>query len=175
MKRILLAIFLVLITLSCYGQLEEPSPIKITMEAYRVWNASEATATFEPLDTVFPGDEVLFVIFCEKYSTDLAKELSVSALVPENTSYVPKSATGDREETIDFLEMEEAREVELFFSVNGGEDFSKPPLVFDVEMGGITISRVAKPEMYTNIKWVLPKGLEPGEKLVLQYRIRVSK
>jgi uncharacterized repeat protein (TIGR01451 family) len=151
-------------------------PIKVTMSGFKVWDEKEATETFEELGQVNPGDEILFIITYKNVSEELIiPELKMKAKIPVGTEYIPESATGDTEEVRIIDETKVATPVELYFSIDEGESFHKPPLYYEVEIGGIIVKRVATTDMYTDIMWVYLKEFLPDQEIKVMYKVRVYK
>ena len=59
------------------------------------------------------------------------------------------------------------------FSIDGGKNYSYEPVKYKVIKDGKVIEKVATPDMYTNIKWVVP-SLSPSEEIKLKYRVKVK-
>lgn len=145
-------------------------PIKVSIESYKVWDSQSATETYEEPDEVFPGDEILYVLTYENVSESTIEGLQMIALIPEGTFYIRGSATGERREHLDW----ESRELELYFSFDGGETFGKPPLFFEEVRGGMAVRRLVNPTAYTNIMWICERQFKPSDILKVLYRVKVS-
>ena len=145
-------------------------PIRVSIESYKVWDSQSATETYEELDEVFPGDEILYILTYENLSEFSIEGLQMIALIPEGTFYIRGSATGERREYLDW----ESRELELYFSFDGGEAFGKPPLFIEELRGGMAVRRLVNPTAYTNIMWVCERQFKPSDILKVLYRVKVS-
>ncbi|TYB97770.1 MAG: hypothetical protein FXF54_02395 [Kosmotoga sp.] len=175
MKRFLIFMVVILLSIIIVGQDNEKT-IEVTMDGFKVWDEKEATETFEELGQVNPGDEILFIIAYKNVSKELMiPELKMKAKIPAGTEYIPESATGDSTEVRIIDETKEATPVQLYFSINEGESFYKPPLYYEVEMGGIVVKRVATTDMFTDIMWIYLKDFLPGQEIKVMYKVRVSK
>jgi len=172
MKKIILILISILFALIIFAQEQENYEIK--MEGYLVWSETEATDTFIPLDTVFPGDEILFVLSYTNNTEQIITDFYISALIPEGTTYIPESATGDGEYESKFENIPETEETILFFSVDGGESFQEPPIFIEEEVGGITVRKLATIDQFTNIKWLINKEILEEETINLIYKVKVS-
>lgn len=172
MKKLILISIITLFALIIFAQEQENFEIK--MGGYLVWNDTEATSTFEPLDTVLPGDEILFVLSYTNDTKQIITDFYISALIPEGTTYIPESATGDGRLENEFEDIDETMEVELFFSIDDGESFMQPPLFVEEEVGGITVRKLATIDQYTNIKWFINKEILEEETINLIYKVKVS-
>jgi uncharacterized repeat protein (TIGR01451 family) len=83
------------------------------------------------------------------------RNVEIKVTIPPNTQYVPQSAVPKEN---------------LYFSIDGGKTFQKPPIYYWSYTNGEKIKKVAPPSMYSNLKWVIPQ-LKPGEKLLFRLRI----
>lgn len=170
--KVILILMLVLAGIAVANQ----SPLKLSMEAYKVWDSLQATDVFLPLEEtgVVPGDEILFAIIAENTFSEPILNPQIQALIPEGTEYVQKSATGDHEEILEYFDSKEASPVELYFSIDGGNSFHVPPIIYEYEISGITVKKIASPDMYTHIMWKYNGLLKYGEKLIFIYKVRVK-
>jgi uncharacterized repeat protein (TIGR01451 family) len=166
MKRIIISVFLILLgSLMFAGE----DPLKITIESYKVWDSQTATVTYEPLEEVFPGDEILYVLTYENLSDIEIEGLQMVAMIPEGTFYIKGSATGEKREHATW----EATGLELLFSYDGGNVFAKPPLFVEEVKGGMTVKRLVNPMDYTNIMWICNARFKPSDILKVLYKVKV--
>ncbi|MDD4041411.1 MAG: hypothetical protein PHP84_10450, partial [Mesotoga sp.] len=66
MKKIVLFVASLVLAVSALVATEEP--VKVSIESYKIWDSQTATVTYEPLEEVFPGDEILYVLTYENLS-----------------------------------------------------------------------------------------------------------
>ncbi|MRJ06646.1 MAG: hypothetical protein C6I01_03915 [Epsilonproteobacteria bacterium] len=81
--------------------------------------------------------------------------VEIKVTIPPNTQYVPDSAIPKEH---------------LYFSIDGGKTFQKPPIYYWTYINGQKVKKVAPPSMYSNLKWVIPQ-LKPGDQLLFRLRI----
>ena len=105
---------------------------------------------------VYPKDTIEYRIEAFNNSTQPLKDIYIYGRIPAGTSYVPGSASGKPQ-----------------FSIDHGKNFSYEPVRYKVVEGNKTVEKVATPDMYTDIRWFVPL-LKPHEKKVFKYRVRVD-
>jgi len=169
MRRIVLMILLIFGLLGATG-ISNEEPVKVSIESYKVWDSRSATATFEVLEEVFPGDEIMYVLSYENASDFAIQGLQMLGIIPEGTFYIKGSATGEKREHFNW----ETVELDLLFSIDNGGSFSKPPLFVEEMIGGMTVKRIVNPAAYTSIMWVYTKDFEPSDILKVCYRVKVN-
>jgi len=158
---VLALVTLVFLPFSAQAQNQGDSKLNLKTEGFLVKEVieegGEKKEVLEPLpDKVYPGDVIEYKITVENVSDSRLKNVVVRAKIPEGTVYVPGSATGNPE-----------------FSIDDGKTFSKEPIKYYVEENGQKIEKVATPDMYTNVRWKI-EALKPGESIQLSYRVRVK-
>lgn len=156
MKKIVLFIVSLVLAVSALGVTEEP--VNVSIESYKIWDSQTATVTYEPLEEVFPGDEILYVLTYENLSDIDIEGLQMVAMIPEGTFYIKGSATGEKREHATW----ETTGLELLFSYDGGNVFAKPPLFVEEVKGGMTVKRLVNPMDYTNIMWICNARFKPS-------------
>ncbi|MGC9384793.1 MAG: hypothetical protein ACP5D6_09360 [Kosmotogaceae bacterium] len=167
MKKCLVTV--IFLTVFCLLGFANEESIRVSIESYKVWDSRLATETYEELDKVFPGDEILYVLTYENVSEFTIEGLQMTALIPEGTFYIRKSATGEKRDHLDW----ESQDVELYFSYDGGDTFEKPPLFVEEVIGGMVVKRLVNPKDYTNIMWIYENKFEPSDILKVLYRVKV--
>lgn len=167
MKKIVLFIVSLVLAVSALGVTEEP--VNVSIESYKIWDSQTATVTYEPLEEVFPGDEILYVLTYENLSDIDIEGLQMVAMIPEGTFYIKGSATGEKREHATW----EATGLELLFSYDGGNVFAKPPLFVEEVKGGMTVKRLVNPMDYTNIMWICNARFKPSDILKVLYKVKV--
>lgn len=107
-----------------------------------------------------PGETIQYTLTYKNSGTEAATNAVVSDPIPEGTAYIPGSAT-------------EAGE--LTFSVDGGKTFNKPALLsYEIKSNqGKSEKRVASPEQYTHIRWVIDK-IPAGTNGSLNFKVKVK-
>jgi len=167
MKKIVLFIVSLVLAVSALGATEEP--VNVSIESYKIWDSQTATVTYEPLEEVFPGDEILYVLTYENLSDIDIEGLQMVAMIPEGTFYIKGSATGEKREHATW----ETTGLELLFSYDGGNVFAKPPLFVEEVKGGMTVKRLVNPMDYTNIMWICNARFKPSDILKVLYKVKV--
>ena len=167
MKKIVLFIVSLVLAVSALGVTEEP--VNVSIESYKIWDSQTATVTYEPLEEVFPGDKILYVLTYENLSYIDIEGLQMVAMIPEGTFYIKGSATGEKREHATW----EATGLELLFSYDGGNVFAKSPLFVEEVKGGMTVKRLVNPMDYTNIMWICNARFKPSDILKVLYKVKV--
>jgi len=134
--------------------------LKLKVEGYLVKvvvNGKEKKEELQPLpDKVYPGDVIEYKIIATNVSNEELKNVVIKARIPKGTVYVPKSATGEPE-----------------FSIDNGKTFSKEPVKYFVVENGKKVEKIATPDMYTNLRWKID-SIKPNETVELTYRVKVK-
>jgi uncharacterized repeat protein (TIGR01451 family) len=109
---------------------------------------------------VEPGDEIIYTLSYSNVGTEAATNVVISDPIPPGTMYIPGSATGTGE---------------LTFSIDHGKTYKKPALLsYEVTTpDGKKEKRVASPEEYTDIRWVIP-SLRVGEKDSVSFKVKTK-
>lgn len=109
---------------------------------------------------VQPGDEIIYTLSYVNSGTEEAKDVIITDPVPEGTAYIPGSASelGD-----------------LTFSIDKGKSYKKPTLLtFEVKgADGKTQKKVASPDEYTDIRWIL-SSVPAGGKGSVNFKVKVK-
>lgn len=107
------------------------------------------------VDEGIPGDEIEYRITATNDGDRIyrARQFAASIPVPEGVEYVEGSAEADRDD------------VRVEFSADDGETFAEPP----IEVDGETVA----PEDYDAIQWIYLEPFEPGDEIILTYRVTV--
>ena len=110
---------------------------------------------------VEPGSAIFYTITFKNDGDEKATKAVVDNPVPKNTQYVPGSAYGEN--------------AEITFSIDNGKTYNKPSMLYYevTEKQGQKSKRVASPDTYTNIKWVIPV-IEKGQKGTVGFKAIVK-
>ncbi len=108
-----------------------------------------------------PGDVIFYTLNYINSGNEAATNAIMDDPIPEGTVYLPGSAFGAG--------------AEITFSIDGGKTFKKPSLLkYEAKLpNGKTEKRVASPEQYTNIRWVINK-IEAGAKGTVGFQVRIK-
>lgn len=109
---------------------------------------------------ILPGEEIRYLLSFSNSGNEVAKNVVINDPIPAGTTYLPGSASeiGD-----------------LTFSIDQGKNYKKPALLtYEITTAeGKKEKRVASPEEYTHIRWILP-SIAAGEKGEVTFRIKVK-
>jgi len=107
-----------------------------------------------------PGEIIHYTILYRNKGNEEATSAIISDPIPKGTVYIPGSATevGD-----------------LTFSIDEGKTFKKPALLtYEVKgASGSVEKRVASPENYTHIQWVIAK-IPAGSNGKVSFQVKVK-
>jgi uncharacterized repeat protein (TIGR01451 family) len=107
------------------------------------------------------GDLLAYTITYKNEGTAVAKNAEIVNAVPQNTVYQLDSSAG--------------KDTEISFSIDGGNVFQKPPVMYQGALaGGKQEKKPAPPEMFTTIKWVVTKPLPPGATGEVSFLVKVK-
>jgi len=107
-----------------------------------------------------PGDVIHYTILYRNTGNEEATNAVISDPIPEGTVYVPGSASENGD---------------LTFSIDKGKTFKKQALLtYDVTLpSGKAEKRVASPEEYTHVRWVV-KSIPAGAKGQVSFKVKVK-
>lgn len=106
------------------------------------------------------GEKLIYEVLISNSGDAPATDLVVDDPIPAGTTYVAGSAT----------EMGQ-----LLFSIDEGQTYQRPTLLtYEIKaLDGTTQKKVATPDQYTNIRWILPV-IEPGLNVSLRFTVNVN-
>lgn len=138
--------------------------ISITLKAEKeivvTENGKEVKKVVEASD-IFPDEIITYSLSFTNSGDEAAKGVAISNRIPPETTYIIGSATEG--------------EMDLIFSIDDGMSFKKPSLL-TYELArpdGTKEKRVASPELYTHIRWVIPSLAPAGEGSV-NFKVKVK-
>ena len=108
-----------------------------------------------PAEKVTPGSEVIYTTRFKYNGSELAEDIVISNPIPEHTIYKIGSATG--------------QDVEILYSVDGGESFHEADQLRVVDSNGT--ERVAEAKDYTDVRWTYRGQLQPGDEGKVEFRV----
>ena len=111
---------------------------------------------------VSTGTVIFYTVSFRNDGDEKATNAVIDNPIPKDTSYVPGSAYSENGG-------------EITFSIDKGKSYNKPSLLFYEikENQGKTVKKVASPDVYTNIRWVIPV-IEAGQKGVVGFKAIVK-
>lgn len=129
----------------------------VQMEEVSEGENGERLIRLIPVETVVPGDVVIYTTTVENISDEAADNVVVTSPVPEHLSYLTGSAFGPG--------------MVIEFSVDGGVTFAAPEELTVLEDGE---SRAATAEDYTHIRFVLQNDLAAGAQGIARFRAQLN-
>jgi uncharacterized repeat protein (TIGR01451 family) len=134
--------------------------IKAEKEVVVTENGKEVKKIVEAGD-IFPDEIITYTLSFINSGDETAKGVAVSNRIPPETTYVLGSATEG--------------EMDLSFSIDGGNNFKKPSLLtYELSRpDGTKEKRVATPELYTHIRWVI-SNLAPSGAGSVNFKVKVK-
>jgi uncharacterized repeat protein (TIGR01451 family) len=161
--RILLTVLLSLVLGLVHAQerADEESPLKGEMKGFLVVEGENGAERLVEAAEILPGQMVEYVITYTNTGDKPLREVKVGGLVPEQTRYVPESATTTRWRR-------------PLFSLDDGQTFQPEPVRYEVRLAnGEKEERIATPDMYTQVRWVI-RRLPAGARVEFRYRVMLE-
>jgi uncharacterized repeat protein (TIGR01451 family) len=116
--------------------------------------SGSAVRYFVPATVLEQGREVFYTVRIRNPGTQPAQNVEVVQRVPQNTSYVARSAAGPG--------------AEIMLSADGGRTFASERELIYTDLAGLT--RPAKAQDCTHIRWRLRNSLAPGAVALARFR-----
>jgi uncharacterized repeat protein (TIGR01451 family) len=107
-----------------------------------------------------PGETIRYVIVASNSGTSAALHLVPAAKIPSGTAYEAGSAST-------------AAALRIEFSLDGGKTWAVKPLVKVQTPDGL-VAKPADPSLYTNLRWIGAKPLQPKASVAYAYEVRVK-
>ncbi len=109
-------------------------------------------------NNVTTGNVIFYTVSFRNDGDEKATNAVIDNPIPKDTRYVPGSAYGENEG-------------EITFSIDKGKSYNKPSLLlYEItDKQGKTVHKVASPDVYTNIRWVIPV-IEAGKQGVVGFK-----
>ncbi len=109
---------------------------------------------------VEPGNVIFYTISFRNDGDEKATNAVLENPIPKDTRYAPGSAYG---------------EGEITFSIDKGKSYNKPTLLtYEYkDKQGKPVTKIASPDVYTNIRWVIPV-IEAGKQGSVGYQTIVK-
>jgi uncharacterized repeat protein (TIGR01451 family) len=113
------------------------------------------------VDKTRRDDTLVYTITYTNAGETAAQDAAVVDPVPEGALYVLGSASGPG--------------AQVLCSINGGFSYHEPPVKYTIKGPGGTLEEKEAPaEMYTHIKWIIKKRLQPGASGRLSFKVKVK-
>lgn len=111
---------------------------------------------------VTTGTVIYYTVSFRNDGNEKATNAVIDNPIPKDTTYVPGSAYG------------ESGDEGITFSIDKGKSYNKPSMLFyEITEQGKKIKKVASPDIYTNIRWVIPV-IEAGKKGAVGFKAIVK-
>lgn len=138
--------------------------VKISVKAEKeviVEKNGKKDVTRVAADTVKPGEMIFYTLFVSNDGDEKATRVVVNNPIPDGTLYVGDSVFGDGSR--------------ILFSVDDGKVFNagKKLMIETPLKDGKKEKKLARPDQYTNIQWVINEIL-PGRMRVLGFYVMVQ-
>lgn len=148
-----------LLAASAWAQPKVNITIKAEKEVVVTEQGKKVKKMVEAKDIV-PGEEITYTLSYSNAGSEAATNMVISDPVPAGTSYIPGSASETGE---------------LTFSIDHGKSYKKPALLtYEVTTpDGKREKRVASPEEYTDIRWVI-SAVPAGREGAVIFKVKVK-
>ena len=117
----------------------------VQKEEVTVNDAGEAETSLVPVETVIPGDRVIYTITFQNIGDEPAGDVVITNPIADSLTYVDGSAFGPG--------------TEIQFSIDGGNSFANRDALTIAENGAV---RPAEAKDFTHIRWVMQQQLAVG-------------
>lgn len=106
-----------------------------------------------------PGDVMFYITTFENISQETADDIVIKNAIPNNSNYRTGSAKG--------------KNTAITFSVDKAKSYGRPEKLFVIDKAGKKWT--ARPEDYTDIRWIYKKPLVAGEKATVTFKTIIKK
>lgn len=155
-----LLLLLLLMSSTAWAKPEVTLSITSEKEVVEKQNGKEVVKRVRA-DEVDPGQVLVYTLSYANKGDEKATNVVVDNQIPKEVVYILGSASGEGSV--------------ITFSINDGKDYKRPSLLtYEVKgQDGKTVRKIASPEQYTNIRWVITE-VPPGGSGKLIYRAKVK-
>jgi uncharacterized repeat protein (TIGR01451 family) len=161
MMKTLLTLALAATTFFSGLALAQQSPISFANIAQKqvvtVDENGEETISLTDVGIVVPGDAIVYTSTFTNSGAEEVSNIVIDNPIPADTKYIRFSAQGEK--------------TEVTFSIDGGQNFAAPAELTITEANGVT--RAAKPEEYTDIRWVYQGSLAAGSASSVNFKVTI--
>ena len=162
-RFITLTTAITLLGITTFAQAAAQVTIKTIIERQEVVTVDgEQQARFVPTESSVPGDTLRFSILYTNIGDEAATGVVLDNPVPNGAIYLAETATSNGVD-------------ELLFSIDGGTTYKKPTLLtYAITLAdGQIETRVASPDKYTHIRWLV-NNIPPGGTGQVSYKALVQ-
>lgn len=141
---------------------EQPKALVITAENLMADDATHqemASRGGDP-NTVLPGDVVLYRLTFTNTTDVPVRNVEFKDPIPAGFRLVLESATADRDDVV------------VTYSIDGGQIYSAEPMI-EVLVDGERVTRLAPPELFTHIRWLVTGWVQPGAQVTAEFRAQL--
>jgi uncharacterized repeat protein (TIGR01451 family) len=158
-KTAVVTLAIIVLPLTAWAKPNITISIKAQKDVVVTENAKQVKKTVEATD-IAPGEVITFILSYSNTGDETATSVVISDPIPEGTVFMPGTAT---------------EKGDLSFSIDKGKTFKKPSLLVyeTTTASGKKEKRVASPEEYTHIRWIIP-SIAAGEKGDVSFRVKVK-
>ncbi len=135
--------------------------VTLTMRSYKevITKDKNGKPTKKLVDTkkVLPGDIIMYKNIVDNATAKPVKNMVLNNAIPKQMIYISGSARCEIP-------------CKILYSADGGKHFATPEKLKIKTAHG---TRLARPDEYTNIRWILSKPLPPHRKTVASYKAKL--
>lgn len=136
------------------------SLLQSDMKGYLVEKGEDGQEVLTEVNQVKPGQTIEYALRYSNVSDADLVEVSIVGPVPQGTTYLAGTAVN-------------LGATLPQFSIDGGATYKNEPVTYKVKMAdGGEVEKVATPDMYTHVRWLLERMIAKQE-LILKYRVQV--
>lgn len=162
-RKIFVFICFFMFLLNVFSQEQNPKITLTTKVEKEIEIEKEGKKVVEriPVEKAKKGDILVYTITYKNEGGQPANDINIVNPVPKGTTYISKSAKG--------------KDSEILFSIDGGNIYQREPIKYKVKKEDGTIEeKIATPDMYTHIKWVIKRAIHPEGKGEVEYKVKVN-
>ncbi len=108
-------------------------------------------------NALLPGDVVLYRLVFTNIQAERVQQVKFVDPIPAGLRYIDSSAVVDRED------------VDIEYSIDGGQTFSATPMIEEV-IDGEARQVPAPPERFTHVRWTVQGWVQPGAQVTAEFQ-----
>jgi uncharacterized repeat protein (TIGR01451 family) len=166
MRKVLRAAVFLVFFIGVTGLLSQEKGPKVTLNAkvekeVKIKKDGRYQTERVPVGTAVKGDILVYTVTYKNEGISPAVGASIGNPIPKGTVYIPESAKG--------------KGTEISYSIDGGNYYQNAPVVYLVKKAdGTTQEKVATPEMYTHIRWLIKIPIPAGASGEVEFKVKVQ-
>lgn len=164
LPRLVISLCLLLTTFLSAQDAAKPKLDLTLSDAKEVRTMKDGKEVIEllPVTSTQGGDVLLYTIAYVNNGATAADGASITGVIPEGTRLILGS-------------QQQASDLDVVFSINGGESFLPLPITIPVKKDDGKVFREPAPaDLFTHIKWQLTTPLPPGTGGKVSYKVKVK-